>query len=187
LDNFLNSVGFMAVGSGYIKFIRRFHTHPIGDCNCRGFDSHNSRAHTSLINREGYKSMKGNFNQKDHEIGITEKLVYFLIGGSIGAALALLFAPKTGQELRGDIAGATRKGIDLTRETAIQVKDKAANTIEEARTKASELYSTSVQAANNLSEQAKGVVSEKVGQLNAAVEAGTHAYNDKKAQAKLNV
>ena len=44
---------------------------------------------------------------------------------SIGAVLALLFAPKSGQELRGDIAVATRKGIDRTRETASQVGARA--------------------------------------------------------------
>ena len=43
---------------------------------------------------------------------ISNKLTYLLIGGGIGAVLALLFAPKSGQELRGDIADATRKGID---------------------------------------------------------------------------
>lgn len=34
-------------------------------------------------------------------------LVYLLAGGGIGAAIALLFAPKTGAKLRGDIAGWT--------------------------------------------------------------------------------
>ena len=46
------------------------------------------------------------------------RICYLLIGGGIGAMLALLFAPKSGQELRGDIADVTRKGIDRTRETA---------------------------------------------------------------------
>lgn len=116
------------------------------------------------------------------ETGTREKLGYFLIGGGIGAVLALLFAPKSGQEFRSDIAAATNKGIDKTRETAALVKDKAINAIDEARTKANELYSTSIQKAGDLSDRAKDAVSQKVGQLNTAVEAGTHAYKDKKGQ-----
>ncbi|MBC7910097.1 MAG: YtxH domain-containing protein, partial [Pyrinomonadaceae bacterium] len=52
---------------------------------------------------------------------VSTRLAYLLIGGGIGAILALLFAPKSGQELRGDIADVTRKGIDRTRETATQL------------------------------------------------------------------
>ena len=46
---------------------------------------------------------------------ISTRLTYLLIGGGIGAVIALLFAPKSGHELRGDIADATRKGIDRSR------------------------------------------------------------------------
>ena len=41
-----------------------------------------------------------------------DKLVYFLVGAGIGAITALLFAPKSGSELRSDLADATRKGLD---------------------------------------------------------------------------
>ena len=61
------------------------------------------------------------------ESSASTKLTYLLIGGGIGAIIALLFAPKAGHELRGDIADATRKGIDKTKETAAQLQDKAAN------------------------------------------------------------
>ena len=56
---------------------------------------------------------------------ISNKLTFLLIGGGIGAVLALLFAPKSGHELRGDIADATRKGIDRSREAAQQLGDRA--------------------------------------------------------------
>ena len=46
---------------------------------------------------------------------VQTRLTYLLIGGGIGAILALLFAPKAGSELRGDIADVTRKGIDQSR------------------------------------------------------------------------
>lgn len=49
-------------------------------------------------------------NQGDR---ITTRLTYLLVGGGIGALVALLFAPKSGRELRGDLADATRKRIEL--------------------------------------------------------------------------
>ena len=56
---------------------------------------------------------------------ISTRLTYLLIGGGIGAIIALLFAPKSGQELRGDLADATRKGIDKSREAAQQIGERA--------------------------------------------------------------
>jgi len=53
------------------------------------------------------------------------KLTFLLIGGGIGAVIALLFAPKSGVELRGDIADATRKGIEKGKEAAAQIQDRA--------------------------------------------------------------
>ena len=48
----------------------------------------------------------------EKEANASTKLTYLLVGGGIGAILALLFAPKSGQELRGDIADVTRKGVE---------------------------------------------------------------------------
>ena len=56
-----------------------------------------------------------------------DKLVYFLIGAGIGAITALLFAPKSGTELRSDIADATKKGLDYARETSRELSDRAAD------------------------------------------------------------
>jgi len=63
--------------------------------------------------------------RRDSGDSISTRLTYLLIGGGIGAILALLFAPKSGHELRGDIADATRKGIDRSREAAQQLTDRA--------------------------------------------------------------
>jgi gas vesicle protein len=56
-------------------------------------------------------------------------LGYLVIGGTIGATLALLFAPKPGRQLRGEIADVSRKGLDTakekTGEIAQTVKEKA--------------------------------------------------------------
>ncbi|MBK9768190.1 MAG: YtxH domain-containing protein [Chloracidobacterium sp.] len=76
------------------------------------------------------------------ESSIATKLSYLIIGGGIGAVLALLFAPKSGQELRGDIADVTRKGIEKSKETATQLQEKAGEYYEVSREKATEFYQT---------------------------------------------
>src|SRR6185437_12762950 len=81
---------------------------------------------------------------------ISNKLTYLLIGGGIGAILALLFAPKSGQELRGDIAEATRKGIDRSREAAQQLGDRAGEYYEATRGRAAELYSQAEEHTSEL-------------------------------------
>lgn len=114
------------------------------------------------------------------------RLTYLLIGGSIGAILALLFAPKSGHELRGDIADATRKGIDRSRETASQIGSKAGEYYEATRDRASELYSAAADRAGNMAESARDVASRKGGQLSAAIEAGKQAYTEEKRRTETS-
>src|SRR3954467_10360367 len=98
-------------------------------------------------------------NEYDREeSSATTKLTYLLIGGGIGAIIALLFAPKSGTELRGDIADVTRKGIDRSREGARYIGDKAGEYYGTAREKAGDWYGT-----------AREGVARKGGQLSAAV------------------
>ncbi len=111
---------------------------------------------------------------------ISTRLTYLLIGGGIGAIIALLFAPKSGQELRGDIADATRKGIDRSRETASQLGTKAGEYYEATRGRASELYSAAADRAGSLAESARDVAARKSGQFSAALEAGKQAYAEEK-------
>ena len=80
--------------------------------------------------------------RRDSGDSVSTRLTYLLIGGGIGAVIALLFAPKSGQELRGDIADATRKGIDRSREAAQQLGERAGEYYETGKRRASELYST---------------------------------------------
>jgi len=52
-------------------------------------------------------------------------LKYFLVGSGIGAAAALLFAPKAGAQLRSDIADVTKRGYDGTLDLARKVKEQS--------------------------------------------------------------
>ncbi|HEX8140839.1 MAG TPA: YtxH domain-containing protein [Pyrinomonadaceae bacterium] len=111
---------------------------------------------------------------------VSTRLTYLLIGGGIGAIIALLFAPKSGQELRGDIADATRKGIDRSRETASQIGARAGEYYEATRGRASELYSAAADRASGLADTARDVAARKSGQVSAAIEAGKQAYTEEK-------
>ncbi len=107
---------------------------------------------------------------------VSTKLTYLLIGGGIGAVIALLFAPKSGVELRGDIADATRKGLEKGKETAAQLQEKAGEYYEISRDKASELYQTAQEKAGALTEKARSAAAQSVNPFSAAVEAGKEAY-----------
>lgn len=114
------------------------------------------------------------------------RLAYFLIGGGIGAVVALLFAPKSGQELRGDIADATRKSIDRTRETASQLGSKAGEYYEATRDRASDIYSAASDRAGEVASAAREVAARRGGQLSAAIEAGKQAYAEEKRRTEVS-
>ena len=118
--------------------------------------------------------------------GISTRLTFLLIGGGIGAILALLFAPKSGQELRGDIADATRKGIDRSREAAQQLGDRAGEYYEATRGRASELYSQAAEKVGEVAQTARDAASRQTGTLSAAVEAGRKAYQEEKRKTEMS-
>lgn len=130
--------------------------------------------------------------QNQHDYGrrdgsdVSTRLTYLLIGGGIGAILALLFAPKSGQELRGDIADVTRKGIDRTREAATQIGTRAGEYYEVGRDRAAELYSTAAEKASELADAARDAARSKTGQVTAAIEAGKQAYVDEKRKTETS-
>lgn len=119
------------------------------------------------------------------ESDVGMRLTYLLVGAGVGAVIALLFAPKSGQELRGDIADATRKGIDRTREAATQLGERAGDYYEGARDRASELYSTGREKAGEVASAARDAAQRRGGGLSAAIEAGKQAYREEKRRTEV--
>lgn len=117
---------------------------------------------------------------------ISTRLTYLLIGGGIGAIIALLFAPKSGQELRGDLADATRKGIDRSREAAQQLGDRAGEYYEATRERASELYSTASDKVGEVARTAREAAARQSGTVAAAIDAGKKAYQEEKRKTELS-
>lgn len=121
-----------------------------------------------------------NYEREREDSSVSTKLTYLLIGGGIGAVLALLFAPKSGQELREDIADATRKGIDKGRETAAHLQEAAGDYYEVTRERASEAIHSAQEAAHDLGERARTAAAHTANPFSAAIEAGKEAYRDEK-------
>ena len=124
--------------------------------------------------------------RRDSGDSISTRLTYLLIGGGIGAIIALLFAPKSGQELRGDIADATRKGIDRSREAAQQLSERAGEYYESTRERAAELYSTASEKVGEVAKAARETASRQTGTVAAAIDAGRKAYQEEKRKTELS-
>ena len=124
--------------------------------------------------------------RRDSGDNISTRLTYLLIGGGIGAILALLFAPKSGQELRGDIADATRKGIDRSREAAQQLGDRAGEYYEATRGRAAELYSQAAERVGEVAQSARDAAARQGGTLTAAIDAGKKAYQEEKRKTEMS-
>ena len=124
--------------------------------------------------------------RRDSGDNISTRLTYLLIGGGIGAILALLFAPKSGQELRGDIADATRKGIDRSREAAQQLGDRAGEYYEATRTRAGELYSQAADKVTEVAQTAREAAQRQGGTVAAAIDAGKKAYQEEKRKTEMS-
>lgn len=109
----------------------------------------------------------------ERDTELSNQVACFLLGGAVGALVALLFAPKAGRELRGDIADVTRKGVDRTRETATQLGTQLG-------TKAGEYYDAASQKAGDIVGTAREVAARRGEHLSAAIDAGKRAYTEEK-------
>jgi gas vesicle protein len=135
--------------------------------------------------------------RRDSGDNISTRLTYLLIGGGIGAILALLFAPKSGEELRGDIADATRKGIDRSREAAQHLgerageyyqtgRERAGEYYEATRDRAAELYSQAAEKVGDVAQTARDAASRQTNTVAAAIDAGKKAYQEEKRKTEMS-
>jgi gas vesicle protein len=85
--------------------------------------------------------------------------MFLLAGGIIGAAAALLFAPKPGSEFRHDIADVTKRGYDGALDLTTKVKDETSHFYQRLVEKGSDLLGSAPQSAAT----ASGEVDEAVG------------------------
>jgi len=93
------------------------------------------------------------------------KLAYFLVGGGIGAVVALLFAPRTGRETRELIAQRAGEGRERVSSASRNVSGKVSSYLDKG----------------------KEMVASQKDHLSAAIEAGKQAYREEKARSQVSV
>ena len=90
-----------------------------------------------------------------------EKALYFVLGAAIGAATALLLAPRSGVETRKLIMSKAREGADVVTNRAKAVAGKTTEYVE----------------------RGKEMLQQQRDQISAAIEAGKRAYREEKEKA----
>lgn len=98
----------------------------------------------------------------DNGAGVGAVLLSFLAGAAVGAGVALLVAPKTGEELRGKIKNIADDAIDKIKEYTSEAQEKIKTTIEDG----------------------KDIINEKKSILSSAIEAGKEAIEREKERLK---
>lgn len=96
--------------------------------------------------------------QDDNGVSASTVLVSFLAGAALGAGLALLYAPKSGNAMRDQIGDLADDAVDKIKEYAREAQDKIKATFEEG----------------------KETIKEKKSILSSAIEAGREAIQKEK-------
>ena len=101
-------------------------------------------------------------------------LISFLIGGTIGGAVALLFAPKPGRELRTDISQKTK---DLIEE--------GKNSSEYIWTGAKEKVGNVYNGANEFVGKVKKIIVDETNNIKNAVQVGYKTFNEERKSGEV--
>jgi gas vesicle protein len=120
--------------------------------------------------------------------GFTKGLVIGLLaGGVVGAITALLYAPKSGKELRSDLKQKANDLADEASEYVTIARTKATDTISKTKHRADELASEVKEQADHILDDAEKVMSgirdraqSETGKVKSAFRAGVDAYRSEK-------
>jgi gas vesicle protein len=96
------------------------------------------------------------------EVSAGTVLLSFVAGAAVGAGLALLYAPKSGREMREDILDLTEDAVDKIKEYAKDAQEKIKSAVEDG----------------------KDVIIEKKSVLASAIEAGREAMQRERNSAQ---
>ncbi|MGE0454705.1 MAG: YtxH domain-containing protein [Vicinamibacteria bacterium] len=101
----------------------------------------------------------------DDRNGASGVILSFLLGGLAGAALAILFAPRSGKETRDMLGEKVREGAERGREFREKAVSRGREMLDDA---------------GDYLEKHKETLEKRRDRLAAAVEAGRQAYRDEK-------
>lgn len=116
-------------------------------------------------------------------------IIGVLAGGAAGALLGLLYAPKSGRELRRDIRKRKEVLVNDAEQYIKHAKNKASDLISDGRKKAGELISDAKDKAESISRgaekiytQGKDFISDETQKLKDAVKAGVDTFKEERSR-----
>ncbi len=126
----------------------------------------------------------------EHNGMVKGLVIGFLAGGAVGAIVALLYAPKSGKELRADIKEKAGEFADNAEEALQQAKNRAGDIVSEAKRRSETLLNEAKKKADTLLQDADKVLSdartkvapivEEGQKMKDALKAGVEAYKDER-------
>ena len=99
-------------------------------------------------------------------------LIGFLTGAAVGSIIALLFAPKSGKELREDIKNKSQDFMEDAESYLANAKDKASQLINEGKKKSEKLVSDTKEKVDALLGEAEKILSDAKGKAGDYAHAG---------------
>jgi gas vesicle protein len=111
-------------------------------------------------------------------------LIGFLAGGAIGAILALLYAPKSGRELREDIRHKTDEYMDDAEKFIADAKNKAKDVINEGKKKSEKLIFDARTKSEELLKDAERIFTDAKGKTGSFVASGKDVLDSESSKLK---
>lgn len=107
-----------------------------------------------------------------------------LTGGAIGALLALLYAPKSGKELRTDIKNKTDEYLHDAEQYISDAKVKAKELINDGKKKSEKIISDAKEKSDELLKDAEHIFKTAKTKAGEAVHSGKKAFEDETSKLK---
>ena len=101
-----------------------------------------------------------------------------LIGGALGAVAGLLFAPKSGRELRQDIKNKSDEYLDDAEKYINDARSKAKDLINEGKKRSEKLISDAKMKSDELLKDAEKIFRDAKSKATGAVETGKKTFVD---------
>jgi len=110
-------------------------------------------------------------------------LAWFLAGLGVGALVGILYAPKSGRELREDLACGAREGTEYLRTRTKQAADEISEIVDRGKEQMNQYVERGREAVDRgraqweeFVERGKTFVSDQTNRVSSAVDAGRQAY-----------
>jgi gas vesicle protein len=110
-------------------------------------------------------------------------VAWFLAGVGVGALVGILYAPKSGRETREDLSNSAREGAEYVRQRGREAADYATDIYGKSRDYAADYVNRGKEYVDRgraqwgeFVDRGKNLVNDQSSRVQAAVEAGKHAY-----------